>query len=116
MSAEACVACAAPSGTSDDCPECQVSAAEALDAVCRVGALVTVCLPVDVSPWFDGGEVGASWDAEVVAVNGDQLDVTTPTGDVEPVPAECCSLRDPWPQVGAWMVGEAGWPGRGGPA
>lgn len=88
-----CAECGAPTGTGEDCPECQVSAAEALDACCQVGALVTVTLPDDIAPWWDDGAYGASWDAVVVYVNGDSLDVTTPSGDVEPVDLEFVRVR-----------------------
>lgn len=72
--------------TTQDCPECQVAWVESLQPGCRV--LVT--LPPDVAPWWDETATGATWEAEIVTVNGDSLDVTTPTGGVEPVDAEFC--------------------------
>lgn len=88
-----CDECGAPVGTSDDCPECQVAAAEMGDACYQVGAEITVVLPDDIAPWWDEDAYGATWDAVVVSVNGDSLDVTTPTGDVEPVDVELCRPR-----------------------
>lgn len=77
-----------------DCPDCQIAWAEMVEAMCVVGAKVRVQLPEDVAPWWDEAALGAAWDAEVVCINGDSLDVSTPTGDVEPVPVEyCLALR-----------------------
>jgi hypothetical protein len=78
--------------TGEDCPECQILAAEEGEACAQVGARVRVTLPDDVAPWFDESAYGATWEGEVVGVNGDSLDVTTPTGDVEPVDLELCRL------------------------
>jgi len=57
------------------------------------GRPVVVTLPADVAPWWAPEEYGAVWPANIYNVNGDSLDVTTPDGDVEPVPVEYCR---PW--------------------
>lgn len=88
-----CETCGGPIGKGEDCPECQVTAAEMMDACCETGARIVVTLPPDVAPWWDEEAFGATWEATVVGVNGDSLDVTTPTGDVEPVDVEYCR---PW--------------------
>lgn len=71
-----------------DCPECQVAWTE----IRQPGTRVRVTLPSDIAPWFNEDDYGASWDAVVVGVNGDSIDVTTPTGDVEPVDGEYVTL------------------------
>lgn len=76
-----------------DCPECQIRWAEMVDEMVWAGANVRVTLPPDVSPWFDETAFGACWVGDVHSVNGDSLDVETPSGDVEPVPIEFCR---PW--------------------
>ena len=83
-----------------DCPECHVIWGEMADAMARVGANVRVSLPGDVAPWWAPLKLGASWVADVEGVNGDSLDVQTPTGDVEPVPIEYCR---PW-RVGTYTA------------
>lgn len=87
-----CAECGEPTGTGEDCPECQVTAAEMGEARFQVGDEVTVTLPPEIAPWWDEEAYGATWEAEVVYVNGDSLDVTTPTGDIEPVDADLCRL------------------------
>ena len=78
-----------------DCPECQILWAGMVDAMSRVGANVRVTLPPDIAPWWDESAFGASWVADVEGVNGDQLDVQTPDGDIEPVDiAYCRPARD----------------------
>ncbi len=57
------------------------------------GSPVTVTLPDDIAPWWDESAYGATWPAVVVGVNGDSIDVTTTTGDVEPVDAEYVTPR-----------------------
>ena len=56
----------------------------------RPGARVLVTLPPDIAPRYDDEAYGATWTGEIVGVNGDELDVTGPGGDVEPVPVEYC--------------------------
>jgi len=81
-----CELCGAPAGTSEDCPGCQVWWVEQI----QPGERVRVALPADIAPWWDETACGATWDAVIVTVNGDSLDVTTPTGEVEPVDCEFC--------------------------
>lgn len=82
-----CPDCGAPAGTGEDCAECQIARVGAI----QVGGRVTVTLPDDVALWYDEEAYGATWEATIIAINGDSLDVTTPTGDIEPVDAEFCA-------------------------
>lgn len=77
------------------CPDCQVAWTEEVEAMAKPGARVKVTLPKDVAPWYDQSALGASWVGTVCTPNGDQLDVTTPTGEVEPVPLDYCRLVTP---------------------
>ena len=82
--------CDHPFDPDSDCVECQLKWAEMVDAMSRVGANVRVTLPDDITPWFDELAFGASWVGDVVAVNGDSLDIINADSDVEPVPIEFC--------------------------
>ena len=53
-----------------------------------IGTRVTVKLPHDVASW--SMPAGAQFEGVVVAVNGDSLDILTPSGDVEPFDSELC--------------------------
>lgn len=81
-----CASCGGPLWMTPECPECQVAMTEGTQPGCRV----TVALPADISPWWNPDLYGATWDAVIVTANGDSLDVTTPTGDAEPVDIEFC--------------------------
>jgi len=54
----------------------------------RVGARVIVRMPHDVAGW--SMPEGAQFEGVVVAINGDSLDIRTPSGDVEPFDSELC--------------------------
>lgn len=96
--------CDHPLDPDSDCVECQLSWAEMVDAMSRVGANVCVTLPDDVATWFDPAAFGATWIGDVVCVNGDSLDVMNADSDVEPVAIEYCRLNMPG-VFNVWMKG-----------
>lgn len=51
----------------------------------KPGDRVRVKLPSDVEAW---GSYGPEWEAVVVGVNGDSVDVEGPDGTIEPVDRE----------------------------
>lgn len=57
-----------------------------MDEPFRSGQQVTVRLPAGVSGWERGD--GAKWNAVVVYVNGDSIDVCDAAGVIEPVDRE----------------------------
>lgn len=76
-----------------DCPECQIIWAGMVDEMSSTGRSVRVTLPPDIAPWHDEAAYGKTWVGDVVGVNGDSLDITTPDGDIEPVDINLCR---PW--------------------